>query len=422
MERALQYVWKQRLFADSDLTMTDGQNISVIDPGLQNSDAGPDFFNAKIRIGDMVWAGCVEIHERTSDWVTHHHDKDKAYDSVILHVVRTDDAEVLTSDNKTIPKAILKIPEKIEKNIEWLLSRDTPVSCSNRIKEIPPIYVSDWITALVTERLERKTKEIFMRMELNGKDWNEVFYITLMRNFGFGANSDAFELLAKSLPYKIILKHRNNPFQIEALLFGQAGLLNDEKAERESYFSSLRQEYDFLRKKYDLMPVDASLYKNLRMRPDNFAYVRIAQVAAVFIKNDLLFSQALETDDIHRLRNFFNVELSEFWKTHYHFRFASPPKNKSIGKHSANIILINTAVPIFFAYGKWNLMPEYCDRALRILEQIPAENNNITRLFADAGIKVVNACDSQALVQLRREYCDRKDCLRCRIGFRMIGR
>jgi hypothetical protein len=216
------------------------------------------------------------------------------------------------------------------------------------------------------------------------------------------------------------LKHRNNPLQIEALLFGQAGLLNDEKAKNEPYFCALRQEYDFLSEKYNLTPVDAAQYKSLRMRPDNFPYIRIAQVAAVFIKNDLLFSQILDTDDIHQLRSFFNVEPSEFWKTHYHFRSASPSKNKSVGKNSANILLINTIVPIFFAYGKAKSMPEYCDRALRLLEQIPAENNNITRVFVEAGIKAANASDSQALVQLRREYCDCKKCLYCRIGFKMM--
>jgi hypothetical protein len=422
MERMLQYVWKQRLFAESDLTMSDGREISVIDPGIQNSDAGPDFFNAKIRIADTVWAGNVEIHERASDWAAHHHDRDKAYNSVILHVVGTDDGDASTTDNRSVPKAILKIPEKIEKNIEWLLSRDTPVSCAGRIKEIPPVYVSDWMSALVTERLERKTKDILNRLELNKKDWNETFYLTLMRNFGFGVNSDAMEWLAKSLPYKTILKHRNSPLQIEAMLFGQAGMLDDGRTENEPYFCSLRKEYDFLRKKYDLMPVDASQYKSLRMRPDNFPHVRIAQIAAVFIKNDLLLSQILETKGICQLRNFFNVEPSEFWKTHYHFRSASPPQNRSIGINSANIILINTIAPIFFAYGKMKSIPEYCDRALEILEQIPAENNNITRLFARAGIKVANASDSQALLQLRREYCDCKKCLCCRIGFRLIGR
>jgi hypothetical protein len=422
MERILQYVWKQRLFADSDLVMPEGQKIFVIDPGIQNNDAGPDFFNAKIRIGDMVWAGNVEIHERASDWAAHHHDKDKAYNSVILHVVGTDDCQALTSENKPVPKAILKIPEKIEKNIEWLFSRDTPLACAERIKEIPPIYVSDWMTALVTERMERKTKEVLQRLELNQKDWNETFYHTLMRNFGFGANSDAFEWLAKSLPYKIILKHRDHPLQIEAMFFGQAGLLDDDKAENEPYFCFLRKEYDFLRKKYDLTPVDAVQYKNLRMRPDNFPHIRMAQLAAVFLKNDLPFSQILETEDMAQLRKFFDVQPSKFWKTHYHFRSASSPKNKSVGKNSANILLINTVAPIFFAYGKIKSKSQYCDHALRLLEQIPPENNHITKTFATAGIKITNACDSQALLQLRRQYCDLKKCLYCRIGFRMIGR
>ncbi|MDR2913215.1 MAG: DUF2851 family protein, partial [Tannerella sp.] len=253
MERMLQYVWKHRLYAESDFITTDGVPVFVIDPGISNHDAGPDFFNAKIRLGDTVWVGNVEVHECASDWRRHRHHKDKLYDTVILHVVRLNDAVVHRTNNEPVPQVVLSVPEKIEKNIEWLLSRDMPVLCAERIGSVPSLYLSDWMGALLTERLERKTNDIFIRLKKNAKDWNEMFYVTLMRNFGFGTNSDAFELLAGSLPYRYILKHRNNPLQVEALLFGQAGLLDPDTDVAgkcvdkpvDDYLQSLRREYEF---------------------------------------------------------------------------------------------------------------------------------------------------------------------------------
>lgn len=426
MERTLQYVWKHRLYEDGALTTTEGIPVFVIDPGMSNTDAGPDFFNAKVRVGETVWAGNVEIHERASDWFAHGHHKDKAYDSIILHVVRYSDKVVCRADQEVIPQVVLKIPPKIEKNIEWLLSRDTPVSCAERIRTIPTLHISDWMDALLTERLERKTNDIFTRLEQHSKDWNEMFYITLMRNFGFGTNSDALELLAKSLPYKYILKHRHNPLQVEALLFGQAGLLEEETKQPvvgivDPYLQALRREYDFLRKKYQLRPVEAFLFKKLRTRPVNFPHIRLAQAAAVWIRQDLLFSKVLDTDDIEKLKAFFNVKPSDYWATHYNFRSVSAAKEKSVGKNASNILLINTVIPVLFAYGKHKQLPEYCERALRLMEEIPAEQNSLVAIFNRAGISVKNAGDTQALIQLRREYCDRKKCLYCRIGFRVIG-
>ena len=430
MERMLQYVWKHKLYADSDLMTTGGEPVFVIDPGTTNIDAGPDFFNAKIRIGDIVWVGNVEIHERASDWFAHHHDKDKSYNSVVLHIVRKDNTSVCRTDNEVIPQIVFCVPKKVEENIEWLLSRDTPVTCAGRICLVSPLHLSDWMSALLMERFERKTHDIFTRLEKNSKDWSEAFYITLMRNFGFSTNSDAFELLAGSLPYKCILKHRNNPLQVEALFFGQAGLLSNEQftmhnaqlISSDKYLQSLRREYDFISKKYNLQPVEAFLFKSLRTRPINFPHVRLAQIAAVWINNDLLFSKVLEARCAEDLRALFNVEPSEYWRTHYNFRSASTNiRKKAIGKNASDIILINTVIPVLFAYGKNKNLPEYCERALRLLEEIKPEKNSIVSVFCNAGISVKNAGDTQALIQLRREYCDKKKCLYCRIGYRLIG-
>ena len=425
----LQYIWKHRLFAESDFVTTEGTPVFVIDAGIANMDAGPDFFNAKIRIGDTVWVGNVEIHDRSSDWYQHRHQIDKLYDTVILHVVRRHDADIYRTNGETIPQAVLTVPEMIEKNIDWLLSRDSPVSCAERIATVSPLFLSDWMSALLTERLARKTDDMLARLKKNLKDWNEIYYVTLMRNFGFGVNGDAFELLAASLPYKYILKHRNNLLQIEALLFGQAGLLNDAEAGSSNlpvqteyaYFLALRREYLFLQKKYRLQPIDSFLFKKLRIRPVNFPHVRLAQLAAIWIKHDVRFSKITETKNIKELRELFNVEPSVYWANHYNFHSVSEMKKKPVGKNATDVILINTVIPMLFAYGKHTNRDEYCESALQLIEEIHPERNSIVALFRQAGIPVRNAGDTQALIQLKREYCDKKKCLYCRIGFRMIG-
>ena len=419
MERMLHYIWKHRLFSDIDFITTEGEPVFVIDAGIPNTDAGPDFFNAKVRIGNTVWVGNIEIHNRSSDWFQHRHQQDKLYDTVILHVIRRYDADIFRTNGEPIPQAILPVPENIEKNIEWLLLRDTPVSCAERLSSVSSLHLSGWLNALLAERLGRKTDDILVRLKKNFKDWNEVFYMTLTRNFGFGVNSDAFELLAGSLPYKCILKHRNNPAQIEALFLGQAGLLDEENDD--PYYLLLRREYEFLCKKYRLRPVNSFLFKKLRTRPVNFPHVRLAQLAAVWVRHDLLFSKILETEQIKTMRAFFNIEPSEYWSTHYRFGMVSDVKKKSIGKNATDIILINTVIPTLFAYGKYMNRPEYCERALRLLDEIKPEKNSIVALFQQFGLSAKSASDSQALIQLRREYCDRKKCLYCRIGFRVIG-
>jgi len=423
----LQYIWKHRLYDEADLVTTEGTPVFVIDAGITNTDAGPDFFNAKIRIGNTVWAGNVEIHERSSDWFRHRHQHDRLYDTVILHVVRHHDADVCRTNGEAMLQAVLSVPERIEGNINWLLSRDTPVSCAESMSSVPSLYLSDWIIALLSERLERKTDDIFVRLNNNLKDWNEIFYITLMRNFGFGVNGDAFELLAASLPYKYILKHRNNPLQIEALFFGQAGLLDEKSIDKtpaqevDPYLLLLRREYDFLRKKYGLNAVESFLFKKLRIRPVNFPHVRLAQLAAIWIKHDTLFSKILEAQNMKELSSFFMVEPSAYWTNHYHFHAVSQAKKKSTGKNAADAILINTVIPTLFAYGKYTNRLEYCERALQWLEEIKPERNSIVTLFRQAGVSVKNAGDTQALIQLRREYCDKKKCLYCRIGFRILA-
>ncbi len=421
MERLLHYVWKYKLYSPITLNTTDGALVSVIDPGIQNMDAGPDFFNAKVKIGDTLWAGSIEIHDRASDWKRHGHDKDKAYDSVVLHIIGNEDTTVSRTNGEQIPQALLPVPDTIRRNIDWLLHRDESIPCLHYIKEVEPILLSSWLNTLLSERLERKTKDIFNLLEHYQMDWSEVFYITLTRNFGFGVNNDAFERLAKSLPFRYIQKQRSSSSQIEAMLFGQAGLLKEEGICH--YYRLLQQEYDFLKHKYDLQHLDTSLlFKSFRIRPVNFPHLKIAQLAALWHRYDTLFSIVLNEDDADHIKALFRVVPSDYWETHYHFRYASPKKEKVLGENALNILLINTVVPMLFAFGQKNKLTEYCERAIALLDNIPPEKNSIVTTFCQAGMQISHAGDSQALIQLKREYCEKKKCLYCRIGFQMLKR
>lgn len=420
MEQLLHYLWKYRLYRPSNLTTTQGDTLEIIDPGLENTDAGPDFFNAKIRINGTVWAGSVEIHQKASDWLAHGHSADKAYGNVILHVVETDDGTVFRQNGEAIPQLVLPIPEQVLDNMEWLLTRDSPVACLERLPAIDPVFRLQWMDALLAERLERKTDDILRWLDLYQKDWNEVFYILLCRNFGFGVNSDAFERLARSLPLKCILKQRPSASQVEALFLGQAGLLNDSNGNRHHYYRLLQQEYSFLRKKYGLEPLEPHIFRNLRLRPDATPHIKLVELAAIWIRHDTLFSSVLSARTPRELKDFFRVPASAFWDTHYNFLRPSPHRKKQLGENALNMLLINTVVPLMFAYGLYHQMDEHKARALRLLASIPPEQNSIISLFSQVGMKPRNAGDTQALIQLKRNYCEQKKCLYCRLGFQLL--
>lgn len=420
MEQLLHYLWKYRLYRPSGLTTTQGDTLEIIDPGLENTDAGPDFFNAKIRINGTVWAGSVEIHQKASDWLAHGHSADKAYGNVILHVVETDDGTVFRQNGEAIPQLVLPIPEQVIDNMEWLLTRDSPVACLERLPAIDPVFRLQWMDALLAERLERKTDDILRWLDLYQKDWNEVFYILLCRNFGFGVNSDAFERLARSLPLKCILKQRPSASQVEALFLGQAGLLNDSTGNRHHYYRLLQQEYSFLRKKYGLEPLEPHIFRNLRLRPDATPHIKLVELAAIWIRHDTLFSSVLSARTPRELKDFFRIPASAFWDTHYNFLRPSPHRKKQLGENALNMLLINTVVPLIFAYGLYHRMDEHKARALRLLASIPPEQNSIISLFSQVGMKPRNAGDTQALIQLKRNYCEQKKCLYCRLGFQLL--
>lgn len=418
MENVLQYVWKFRLF-NHELKTTNGFPVEVIDPGIQNTDAGPDFFNAKIKINGEMWVGNVEIHQSSSDWNRHKHHTDKNYNSVILHVVEKANGEVYNQENKTIPQCELKYPQHIKDNYQFLAHANTDIPCCNFAPPIPSIHITSWMNYLLLERLERKTKHIFDLLQRFNNSWEEVFFILLSRNFGFGINSDSFERLALSIPFKYILKQGDNIKQIEALLFGQAGMLEN-IPDPDPYFIELQQEYNFLKTKYTLTPIDAFIFKKLRSRPNAFPQIRIAQLAALLHASEGLFSRIVSCEDIGRIRLMFHVNASNYWQTHYTFGVESEKKSKYLGDASLDILLINTVAPILFAYGKTIDNEILCERSIRFLETIKPEQNAITRRFANMSFPLTTAADSQAVIQLKREYCELKKCLYCRIGHKLL--
>ena len=417
-ESILHFIWQNKLFQSHLLLTTDGESVEVIDPGRLNTDAGPDFFNAKIKLGNTIWAGNVEIHTRSSEWARHGHDDDKAYNSVVLHVVKKADVQVFRADGAPIPQLELIYPAEIEENYGQLMQNSLRIPCENKISAIPGIFIRSWKNALLTERLLQKTENISEILSQNNRHWEEAFYLNLARSFGFGTNGQAFEMLAASLPMQILGKHKNDLSQLEALLFGQAGLLAAK--EEDAYLLSLRKEYDFLKIKYDLKPIDGSQWKLLRLRPDNFPHVRIAQFAALIHKSTSLFSKITENPDIQYLQGIFRVEPSEYWKTHYLFAHESHKSLKGIGQKAIEGIIINTVVPFLFSFADTRGNQSMKDKAIEILEKLPAENNVITRMWHETGIDCASAFDSQALIQLKKMYCDKRNCLRCRIGHKVL--
>ncbi len=428
MEQLLHYVWKHRLFPLTELSTTQGRRVEVIDPGLHNSNAGPDFFNAKVKINGMLWVGNIEIHDKASDWVLHGHDKDERYDNVILHVCGCVDAEVMNSKGEYLTQMVLSVPDSVINNYKELLSVDQYPPCYQIIPSLARLTVHAWMSALQTERLSQKTEAIEERVKRCNGDWENAYFVTLARNFGFGINGDAFEEWALHIPLHAVDHHRDDLFQIEAIFMGQAGLLEldtiperyQKDALNDGYFAKLRKEYQYLAHKFGLKPMDYKLWRFLRLRPQNFPHIRISQLAYLYHQRRASLSQLLETYSVKDAKEVLATAVTPYWETHYTFGSTSVRNDKNLSPFSLNLLCINTVVPILFAYGRHRGEEKYCDRAFDFLEQLKPENNHIIRLWQQCGLVVENAGDSQALIQLKKEYCDKKECLRCRFGYEYL--
>lgn len=417
-EEFLHYLWKYRLFKNGNLESANHEIVEVLNPGIHNYDSGPDFFNAKVKINDTVWAGNIEIHVNSSDWYAHNHHKDKAYDNVILQVVYNHDKDVVRTNGQLIPTLEIKFDQELLKNYKSLIKSENWIPCQNNISKVDSFTVQNWLEKLTIERLEEKSGKIYELLKQTSNSWETAFYFQLARNFGFKLNSDPFEQLAKSLPLAYLAKHKDNLFQIEALLFGQAGFLNDESGDE--YYETLKKEYQYLKSKFKLKPIEKHLWKFLRSRPGNFPTIRIAQFAKLIYNSTSLFSKIIETQTINDFYKLFVVTPSIYWDNHYTFNKESVQKLKSIGKSAVDIILINTVIPFLFIYGKAKGQDDLKERSINLLENIKAEKNAIITKWEDLGLKSANAFNTQALIQLKNKYCNHKKCLNCQIGDYLI--
>lgn len=415
-ESFLYYLWENRLITGT-LTTVSGTPVEIINPGFRNTDSGPDFLEAKIKIGGQLWAGHVEIHVRTSDWNRHGHQYDLAYQNVVLHVVHENDANV-----NSIPVLELKghYDTSLYNRYQKFMAARNWIACQRHLEDVPEFTKNVWLERMAIERLQEKSHNVSKILMSNKFDWEDTLYRLLLRYFGMKVNNDAFETLAFLLPIKTLLKHADNLTQVEAMLLGCAGLL--EKDSAEEYPMLLKREFSVLQSKFNLLTLPKERWKFMRMRPVNFPTVRLAQLAQMIHQHGCLFSKVKEAESMAEIKALFDVKASDYWDTHFRFGARlTPSENRSarpkhVGEGIANVLVINAVIPLLFCYGQFHKDQAYCEKALRFLEDISTEDNSVIRHFHAIGIKADNAMQSQALLHLYNHYCRRKRCLECSIG------
>ena len=421
-EAFLQYVWQHQLL-DAGLTTTDGQPVAVLRAGELNRDAGPDFFDARVRIGDVEWAGNVEIHIHSSDWNAHHHTSDAAYNNVILHVVYEHDCEVKLQDGRvpvTLEVGSYLHPSLID-SYDRLMSPkgDDGVPCCGEIDSVPPFMVKSFLDRLVVERIESKTETVRRLLEESRGGWEQTCYWLMARYFGGKVNALAFELLAKATDQRLLARWKDNPQRVEALLMGQAGLL--EGYFEDDYPRMLQNDYEAIRAGASLSPVGGHLWRYYRLRPSSFPTIRISQFAQLVSESSNLFSTLLSMTDAQEMVKLFDQTASEYWSSHYKFdTVAARSSKKRVGKMLAQSLIINAWVPLLFLYGALHGKLEYKEQAVELLNQLPAEDNAVIRRWRSVGVEPDNAAESQALLQLDGGYCRGRRCLECSIGFQIL--
>jgi len=423
-EEFLHWLWKYSLYNQENLFDNEKNKILVLDPGEYNRDSGPDFFNARILIAGTVWAGNVEIHIKSSHFDNHGHQNDPAFNNVILHIVAEYDKPVFNAKGEELLTAEISFDSSLYEKYVSLVNNPFIIACQDDICRVDHMLMVHWLNSLVIERLQAKSDLILKIFSQTGNDWEETFYRILTRYFGFRVNTEPFEMLAAALPFRIIRKHTDNIFQIEALLFGTAGLLKAglfKEAISDEYYHSLIQEYAILSAKYSLQSLHGWLWKFARLRPANFPTIRLSQLAAMLSVTGGLFSRVLEATDINQIKELFEVSASHYWDDHFVFGKKSRNIKKNTGSLAGDILLINAVIPIIFVYGQSRDCQNVSERALSFLENIASEDNIIISEWRAAGILAESAFYSQALIQLRNEYCKKRKCLDCRIGSKIIS-
>ena len=419
-EDFLHYIWKHKLLKLSQLETTQKDKLLLINSGEHNHNTGPDFFNSQIIIEDQRWAGNVEIHVKSSDWYVHGHEKDMNYDSIILHVVWEHDVDIYTKENFVVPTLELKqhIHENILNNYEKLFSKSQKwINCENVISSVDPFIIDNWLERLYVERLEQKSELTQKMLDTSKNDWEAVLIKVLFKNFGLKVNGDAFLNLINSIDFSIIRKEKQTLVSLEALLFGQAGLLNDDI--QNAYYKTLQMEYNFLLKKHNLQANMKSQFQFFRLRPNNFPTIRIAQLAALLNQHQNLFSKITTITQLKDYYKLFDISISEFWKTHYSFTATSKRTYKKLSKKFIDLLLINTIVPLKFIYLKYiNELNE--EELISTIKLIKPEKNAVIDGFKELNFKCNDALESQALLQLKNEYCEKNKCMQCAIGNELL--
>jgi hypothetical protein len=424
-EQLLQFIWQYKLFDKTKvIATTNGTPIQIIKVGHLNTNAGPDFTEARITIGDATWVGDVELHVQASDWIAHKHSQNPAYDKVIAHVVFEANTIIKDKLGNEIPTICLEaaVDDKRIDQYEKLMQQSQPLACSGLIQNVPEIIWLQQSEKMLTERLIAKAQKIIDLLEHTANDWSEVFYISIARSFGTNINGDAFEAAAIRLPIRTLSRQKNNLDEITAMLLGTSGMLMASKSE-DDYIKLLQQIWVAMRAKYQLQSMDATRFKMAKMRPPNFPTIRLAQLAQLIFNSEHLLSKVINCNgDIQLLKSLLNVAVAGYWSSHYTLtdEAASIPKPKQLGDTQVTHILINTIAPALYAFGIQQGKNEFCQMALQILMQLPAEDNKITRVFSSIGLPNNNANQSQAMIQLFNNYCSVKKCLSCSIGYSVI--
>ncbi|GAB4026675.1 DUF2851 family protein [Spirosoma koreense] len=421
------FVWQYQYFLTTNLVTTDAESVQVLHPGFRNHNAGPDFTNARLLINEVEWVGTVEMHTRTSDWLAHRHQHDRAYENVILHVVWQDDQtargrRVSRSNGTTLPTLELSpiVDPALLERYARLQDSPEPIPCASQFRSVSPLRVTSMLDKAMLQRLERKAAHVQQVLKQVNGDWEETAYRLLAANMGFNINAEPMAQLSRAVPLKAILKHRDVLLQVEALLFGTAGFLNTD--ESDEYVSMLQREYRFLAAKYELMDkqVAAPTWKWGRLRPANFPTLRLAQFARLLTQHASLFSLFVGMNDAERLLQTLQVTPADYWQSHYRFGKATNKGTPSLGQNAAENIVINTVVPLLAAYARHRSQPAYIDRAIQLLEQLPAEKNRLTEGWNTLGLGIRTAFDSQAAIELHNEFCAVKKCLNCQIGAALL--
>jgi hypothetical protein len=417
-ERLLQYIWQFQYYNRHQLSTTNGEELAIIQPGIYNTHQGPDFTGGRIRLGSNIWVGNIELHVNASDWEKHRHSYDKNYQNVILHVVWNNDREKI---EQNIPTVVLgdRVPKLLLQQYDSWMKADCFIPCESSAAEAGKIVWVSWKERLMYERLERKSAYIFNLLGKNNFHWEETLWWMLARNFGLPVNAEAFGEMAASIPYNLLSKHRTQIHQLESLLFGQAGLLEEDFDEK--YPAMLQKEYQYLKKKYHLSGIHVPVHF-LRMRPACFPTVRLAQLAMFMHLSENMFAALLNGSSVQEIRKMLVVTANDYW--HYHFRFgeATVYQPKTLGAATVNNIMINTVVPILFTYGKYHRESALQQTAVDWIACIPSETNVIVSKFRDLGVPVKNAADSQSLIELKSQYCDKRRCLDCSIASALLNK